>query len=289
MLDTKDRKEPIFRLLDIHVSEIKNHPNTLKDMIFNRHLDGAIIRDVFSKETLDRVVYRLEKSDIMGSIFISPSAKYKEFSKAPDIFGQPIVGTNPNLHDYFAYATAFRKECRKLFQDSFDFEEQIESILRDLSGNLPVRIPNGPEKEQTYASATIRVLPNSHEIKVHVGNEFHRLPQSHHLNNLLDLTDQLSYFVPLSVPEAGGELVVYTLEWDSEERNDKAAEIHHLDNKSLEQYNSMVFAPGAGDLLIFDGGRYYHRVTPVIGSHPRRTIGGFLAFSRDRDAVYYWS
>jgi hypothetical protein len=42
-------------------------------------------------------------------------------------------------------------------------------------------------------------------------------------------------------------------------------------------------------MLLFDGGRYYHRVSKVIGRSPRRTIGGFLGFSRQRDRVYYWS
>jgi len=49
------------------------------------------------------------------------------------------------------------------------------------------------------------------------------------------------------------------------------------------------FRPGPGDLLVFDGGRYYHRVSPGAGAHPRRTIGGFLAFAKDGRSLRYWS
>ena len=290
MSKTNIPKKPILRFLDINASQVESYSSALEDMIINRSFEGMIIREVLPQETVERVVRRLEEDGGgMNSLFRSPSAKIENLDhKPPNLFGHPIVAGKPDLKKYFADAQAFRQGCCELFQGNPDFEERVESVLHYLSGGLPVRIPTGPQG-QTYTSATIRVMPAGHEIKVHVGNEFLRMPQASHLRTMVDLSDQLSYFIPLSVPEAGGELIVYTLEWDLEERSSNTPAIHHLDDHVVEQYESMAFAPGPGDMLLFNGGRYYHRVTPVLGSRLRRTIGGFLAFSQEHDAVYYWS
>ena len=42
-------------------------------------------------------------------------------------------------------------------------------------------------------------------------------------------------------------------------------------------------------MFIFDGGRYFHRVSKVVGERPRYAIGGFLGFSQTHDQLYYWS
>ena len=44
-----------------------------------------------------------------------------------------------------------------------------------------------------------------------------------------------------------------------------------------------------GDLIIFDAGRIWHRVSEVQGTTPRLTIGGFICFSQDDHTVYYFS
>ena len=41
-----------------------------------------------------------------------------------------------------------------------------------------------------------------------------------------------------------------------------------------------------GDLAVFCG---FHKVTPVVGSRRRITMGGFLSFSPTKDKVLYWS
>ena len=43
-----------------------------------------------------------------------------------------------------------------------------------------------------------------------------------------------------------------------------------------------------GDLLLFDGGRIWHQVRPVLGQTNRVTIGGFTALSKNHRKVFYW-
>ena len=58
---------------------------------------------------------------------------------------------------------------------------------------------------------------------------------------------------------------------------------------AFQNFDSTAFAPQPGDMLIFDGGRYFHRVSKVEGVLPRRTVGGFVGFSQNHDRLYYWS
>nr|8AUT_A Chain A, Oxidoreductase [Hapalosiphon welwitschii UH IC-52-3]8AUT_B Chain B, Oxidoreductase [Hapalosiphon welwitschii UH IC-52-3]8AUT_C Chain C, Oxidoreductase [Hapalosiphon welwitschii UH IC-52-3]8AUT_D Chain D, Oxidoreductase [Hapalosiphon welwitschii UH IC-52-3] len=282
--------KPALHFLDINATEVKKYPTAIQDIIINRSFDGMIIRGVFPRDTMEQVARCLEEGNDGGMKSILN--KNEEFgTKVAQIYGHAIVGQSPDLKDYFASSAIFRQACRTMFQGSPDFEEQVESIFHSLSG-LPVEIPTGPEG-QTYTPATIRLLLEGREIAVHVGNDFLLMPAANHLKTLLDLSDQLSYFIPLTVPEAGGELVVYNLEWNPQEV-DKSADAHkYIDEVESKfksnQSQSVAYAPGPGDMLLFNGGRYYHRVSEVIGNSPRRTIGGFLAFSKERNKIYYWS
>jgi hypothetical protein len=278
-------EKPALRILDIHASEVEKYPNTLKDIMFNRSFEGMIIRGVLSPETVEQVVSRLENGAMKSLYLARPTQGVDRKYKPIEVYGQTLIGTSPSdLNKYFDCATAFRQECSILFQGHPGLEERIEAVLHGLSG-LPVRVPKGPEEGQTYTPATIRALFEGDEMPIHAGNQLIRLPQSAHLNTLIDITDQFSYFIPITVPEVGGELIIYTLEWNPEEKSEEKA----VDPMLEQKYESVAVAPNPGDMLVFDGGRYYHRVTPVSGSRPRRTIGGFMAFSKQHDAFYYWS
>jgi hapalindole-type alkaloid chlorinase len=283
-------EKPAIRILDIHMSEVEKYPNTLRDIMFERNFEGVIIREVFPSETVEQVVSRLENG-AMKSIYIdAPSDGTTGTDFVPmGLYGRTLVSSQPDLKEYLNCAGAFQLECRKLFQGDLDFEKRIEKVLKGLSGGLPVQIPSSVEEKKSYTPATIRILYEGNEMPVHAGNEVQRLPNHNHLNHLLDTSFQFSYFIPISIPEGGGELVIYTLEWSPEVRGSDRGDMYHLNESLLEQHKSVTVAPGPGDMLVFDGGRYYHRVSPVLGERPRRTIGGFTGFSKQRDALYYWS
>ncbi|MHC5719332.1 MAG: 2OG-Fe(II)-dependent halogenase WelO5 family protein, partial [Nostoc sp.] len=96
----------------------------------------------------------------------------------------------------------------------------------------------------------------------------------------------------------GGELVIYGLEWDGEElvfentnsKNGYSSRLYQQSHQVFDQqYGSMTFKPNIGDMMLFDGGHFYHCIVPTIGDRTRITIGGFLSFSKEHDTIYYWS
>jgi hapalindole-type alkaloid chlorinase len=286
---------PLFDFLDIDAADLARHPSAVLD-IRERRLDGVIVRGAFGPETVARVVGGLERGE--PPFRCATSRGHPEDAASSHVLGPALASCTPDLVEYFAGAAEFRRSVRALFQGAPDFEGRMEFLFSALAGGRPVSVPAGPDDDTTYTPATFRVLPDGHGIGVHVGHAFLRLPQAKHLSTLLEVSDQLSYFIPLSVPELGGELVVYALERSDveatapepgEAAGDRVDDATGEAAANVELCDEAVFRPGEGDLVLFDGGRYYHRVTPVKGPRPWRAIGGFLAFTRDHTALRYWS
>jgi len=296
--------ESTLKCLDIHASEVAQHPSIVEDLFFKHDYQGVIVREVIPKDCLEAIVQNLETNPTMQSVVLEHgTSDYK----IPRVYGYSLTSSPEDLTMYFQYAEKFRSGCREVFGDYFDFEERMFTILSALAGGLPVSVPTGPNQE-SFKPVGIRWMGDGREIKIHVGKDFLNGPGPSQLHHMVDDHNQLSYYIPLSLPEAGGELVIYNLCWNPEvidsfkpliisevkadrvvynrEQSDSVPE--DLTDQELKQYEHTVFAPGLGDMLLFNGGRYYHRVTPVIGHQVRRTIGGFLGFSQDHDRLYSW-
>lgn len=296
-----------FRLLDIHVSEVENYPGALQDMMFNRRYEGMIIREVFPKDVMEQVAAGIEKygSDF-DSIFVSEEKTGVAHEKGPNFYGWVLAALKKpkDIEEYFAHEPVLRQIYRTLFPANQDYYERMESVFRALAGGKPVKTPTGLEG-QNYCASNLRMIPVGHELRLHVGNDFIKMPQASYLNNLFDLTDQLSFFIPIVTAEAGGKLKIYSLELNEEmdkQRREGFAKMADLSDAELydayssvlaelplDQYESLDLSPDAGDMLLFDGGRYFHQVTRVEGRRTRITTGGFLNFSHEHDTVYYWT
>lgn len=96
----------------------------------------------------------------------------------------------------------------------------------------------------------------------------------------------------LQSPEIGGELEVYDFVWNDTPKHivggmnvvEKKKERENiLLNKKSKKLNLEK-----GDFLLFDGGRIWHQVRPVLGPINRITVGGFTALSKNQREVYYW-
>jgi hypothetical protein len=184
----------------------------------------------------------------------------------------------PSLEVYFRDAERFSPF--ELFAPDCDLEGCIAELLSRLSAERPASVPTLPGMGR-YAGATVRVYPDGTEVPLHC-DTYPPLPCHAHKRELLDPTTQLSWYLPLSLPERGGEIRVYDarfgnlpqqLELDVLER-----EVAHV---------TIEVRPG--DLLVFDGGRYVHRVLGSRGPTPRRTLGGFAGLSKDHARVHFWS
>lgn len=287
-----DRSRPLFDFIHTDMAQLGAHAGALQ-AILNKQLDGIIVRDVLPPATLAAVIERLEADASDRRDF----PMFKGHDNAPYTVGRAIVGTEHDLVDYFRDAVVQRSRLATLFAGHTDYETRIAEVFTTLSGGLPAEVAHSPDGE-AFTPSTVRVLTEGHEIGVHVGNEFARLPQARHLRSLIDMTDQISFFIPLSVPAGGGELVVYGVEHSdmsafmpkttSADQNNVWLEGSKVFN-AFAALDSTAFAPQPGDMLIFDGGRYFHRVSKVEGRAPRRTVGGFVGFSVDHERLYYWS
>ena len=286
-----DPSKPLFEFIMTDVASIGEHAGALQ-AILHKRLDGIIVRNVLSPQALSAAIERLDANTERRKF-----PMFKALDDAPYTVGEPIVGTDHDLVAYFRDAVAQRDRLAALFAGHPAYEARIAEVFRALAGGLPAGVAHAPDG-RAFTPSTVRVLTEGHEIGVHVGNEFARQPQARHLQGLIDMTDQISFFIPLSVPDAGGELVVYGVEHREMSLFMPKTTSAESSNVWLEGtrvfaafagMDSTAFAPGPGDMLIFDGGRYFHRVSKVVGRTPRRTVGGFVGFSQRHDRLYYWS
>jgi hypothetical protein len=288
MVKRHEPGEPLLQFPTIDVAEVHRYSTAVADM-YAGNLDGLIVRGVLPRDTVELVVDRLEQGEFVRDAQAFSDVAHHEVE--PYTIGPTLVAAGADIDAYFTGANMFREKCRTLFRDTVDFEQRIEQTLGALSGGLPVRVPGGPAYG-SYASASLRIRPTGQGFPLHVGSDFLLAPQYQHLASLVDGHVQLSYFVTLTVPESGGELVVYALEWEDMAKHytpEGPSEVNAFLLTMVESFETQWFRPEPGDLLVFNGGRYYHRVAPTIGARPRRTIGGFVARTNTRDAVYYWS
>lgn len=280
---------PLFDYYELSLDELEKFPDAIHDIHLGRY-HGIIVRGVFDPDAAAEVSRRVEQGEapIQRISITSKLARYIPTEDEPTPneadpgFSLGVARMAERDDDwYHAAAAKFRAGCRELFQGLPDFEERITTVLGALAGGRSVQVPAGPDGT-TYTPATIRVLPRNLEIGLHV-EHFAPLSTARWLSRYAEMR-QLSYFVTLQAPEKGGELEVYGLE-QADAEGLGAREFAKL----LQGSGSMSFKPGSGDLIIFDGSRYYHRVAPSQGPRKRITMGGFLLVSRDDKTIYYWS
>jgi hypothetical protein len=286
-------KRANFKFAHIGVDELVKYPDAIND-IYTRKLDIMVVKGVFSRAHMEKVVAALEDPKTVWEKTLQETLdpKQKQFYLLGESL-TPYAGhpDGPDLDHYHQAAATLRAQVKTLFAGGPDFEPRVEEIFRKIAGGRKVEIP-ASQQRGPYAGETIRALPQGTEIPVHVGNYFLETKAYVHLSTLVTLEDQLSYFVVMRKPDEGGELIVYTLEYPDPEApvQDRAPRSGWDDDDRGAKWPSQGFAPETGDLLLFDGGRYYHRVSRVTSAATRWTIGGFLGFSKGaRDTVYYWS
>lgn len=257
--------------------------NNYYDQIYNSEIDGLIVKNALSQFDID--VLKPEKIEQYGVL--------KEGSDFGYVIGRTLNGcAELDLdHSYFDETDRMRGYLDELF--STDYVFFLEQILSRLCGKRKVALPRNANG-RLYKPSTVRVLQQntSNGMPPHIGQEFLSLPQLSDLSNQADVNSQLSFFFMLQPPDVGGELEVYDLVW-----NDTPKELvggMNVIEKKKERENLLMdkdskrLALEKGDLLLFDGGRIWHQVRPVLGQTNRVTIGGFTALSKNHRKVFYW-
>jgi hypothetical protein len=280
------RFEPVMDaplpLLEVTASDLERYPDALSD-VFEARLTGIVIREAFLRQALTAVTERLERGDF--GLDSHPSEHFKGKT-----YGRLLIVGNGELGEYFREAARFRAACARLFAGGPAFETRVEALLTAVAGGREVRVPPGPNGS-SYAPATIRGLQEGGQIDLHCENETVDFPSMWHLSRLIHARNQLSFYVVLGLPDAGGELVIHNARF-AESSGELLHRMERTGTAAIEAiapYGQVIPRTEVGDLLVFDSGRHFHRVTAVKGQRMRWTIGGFLARSLDDRAVYHWS
>jgi hapalindole-type alkaloid chlorinase len=254
-------------------------------------LGGVVLHGVYTSDELARINGALDAR--AGAPPTTQLPGFEGDATPPFLYGHSLMSTGEDLHAYLRDAARMPPALDEIFSGTPPFLPRLERIVRVLADDRPVACAETADG-QLYAPCTIRELPDGHEIGLHIGNAFLCLPQARELARRVSVDAQISFFMPLRRPEAGGELVITDLRWPAvaasyAERTDSVGQLPGVTKRLAGLLPQQLLDPPAGALVVFDGGRFFHRVAPVRGPTPRRTIGGFLAWEQSADAIRYWS
>jgi len=284
--DPAETHDPaFFRIKTIAASDRALHPDALRRMVDRDGLDGVVVRGVITPleaATLDAAIEagdppfpRFEKSGAAGPLGPAWAA------------GPLIHNVDEGIGRYLSLSLIFRLMLQYLFGTHVGagLEERIEQTLSALGGGRPAGLPTSPEG--TYMPANLRTLTPGTALSVHCGNMFAADASYEHLNGIVNTIDQWSWFFQIANPEGGGELRIYEGDWSPDDAFIPTLHVEpEHDVMAGRRWRTVELEPG--DLLIFAGGRIYHRVTEVSGPKSRRTLGGFGTFSDDGTDILYW-
>jgi hypothetical protein len=185
---------------------------------------------------------------------------------------------------------ANREQLTEVF--GFSIEELQLDLLNRISVRRPVQVLD--YLGAPFKGCVMRITPPNGAFYAHVGNQFLEGIQDYQrLADQVDFYDQVSFFLLIERPERGGVLQLYDLQWE-----DTPNVFKHFPGMSTQlreqiferYYRGAVSLPvDAGDMVVFAGGRIWHKVADVKGETNRVTVGGFIAKSRNQAGYYIWS
>jgi len=197
--------------------------------------------------------------------------------------GNTPVG--PSEEAYVNGDLAYQDSISNIFGSKWDIESCFESVMSSLADGRTALRPTFADGTR-FSSCNVRLLPESQSIIPHVDYHYN-LPIYKRISGYMDTTTLVSFFMVLSKPASGGDLVLFDLTNGSPRvpmlangRSDMA--------RIEAEFSQKKYGPEPGDMIIFAAGRCYHKVEKVIGPEPRVTIGGFAALDSQRKNVFYW-
>ena len=284
--------EQLYDFKILNINELMKYPDSLKN-IYHRNIDGFLIKNVLSQEQVKLIVESLPKVDSTKKILrreveIYPRGFAAYFDNAES---DPIS----DLNKYFEDGKNYRQEFVNYF--GIDFEAILIDAFRQISGGREVQVSPGFNNHGCFTSSQIRrFYPDQGALPVHCGNVFQHMYQDFYdeLSKTARIQNQMSYFVLLQKPQSGGELVLYDILWEEGQQMKPFEEmvlsdgtvINPVTNDSIKK---MFINPEPGDMVIFMGGKIWHKVQDVKGTNDRISIGGFFTFSNDDKRVLFWA
>ncbi len=282
-MSTFNNKDVSF---NFEVIEFDAHSNKQSELINDVHqnkIDGFILKNVFSKDEVSTFL------ELTNEIKTSDYLNTNTGTIIPDPFAT-ISDLDERLTNYINKKAKF---------NSFGFDyffSKLDTLLSTVGKPFDVIVPKLRVDSSAAVPATIRhFYPNMGGLFVHCGYLFQvQSPIYYQAVEPMKKEGQLSFFVVMQQPEFGGELTLYDMVWENVNDKDFPENNEYVLDKNgnkvyLKDVISHKFNPEPGDLLVFYGGRIWHRVEPILGTRPRITLGGFINFSEDDKKCFYWS
>ena len=289
---TKHNNDPIYTIVDIDAAQLSEYSNGI-DQLQNREIDGFIIRNVVSNSELKSLIEAHDQIEEDQKFFSDTGMA---------VYPPPFSNIDKTSPSYSEDIKKFYTEAADRWDNfqsdfGFDFEGRIHVTLSKISGGRQVATPRGVNNIGRYNTGCFKhLIPGEGLFKAHCGNLFHKeFPTFYeHMNEISIIENQMSYFMMLEPSKKGGELTLYDLLWENAEirmngdtvLKDKKGKTHDLENQ--RQVKRQELASQAGDMIVFSGGRIWHKVE--LAEQTRRlTCGGFLTRSRDDNSIFTWS
>lgn len=268
----------IYRIETVTLDDLADMPTCFAD-VQNGQLDGVVIKGLFAPDLMAQAV-RVMDEHMDGADELTFGA----------MLGFPLNKCDDSRNEYLAQAEAFVPIHQEVF--GFDIRAFLTDVMRRGSGGRVVDVP--VEGDRPYTPTTFRIMrPGWGGLKAHTGNEFTQLEAESRgmvwLKPRARMMGCLSWFAVAQPAEVGGELRLADLLWDDTPDELKGFDQNNRDDSFFDELGQDVVALDAGDLIVFAGGRIWHKVSDVGGGRDRVTFGGFAALSQDDERFWYWS
>jgi hypothetical protein len=296
-----EAQQNLYDFREVTVDEIKKRPDAIHDMFVGKS-DGFLIKNFMPEHEVDKLLEKLE----------AVRAKKEGLANTDVGFTYPMIFAEYNRQmsflpegerhqaaiDYYLQMEKFNADFASEY--GVDAHAAITSFFHSIGGGRKIDQPEGIDDTGRFPFVTFRYLvPYQGLMSVHCANYFGTtFSEAYaHLNKKVIAKNQMSYFIMLQEPEAGGELSLFNFRWQPGQT--KATP--HEDNEIIQPDGTKMYVqtdpsirknkikPKKGDMILFQGGNIWHRVERVTGNTPRITFGGFLSLSHDKETIYYWS
>ena len=287
------KNERIYNFLDIPFSELNGENSILENIrSVEDGVDGIIIRNVLSSEEIQQIIEDLEAQ---AEKEVKIDAGLNTYPMAFSQIDQASSKDDEKLAEVFRTIESNWGGIKESFR--VPLWQKVIDGLSSISGDVKVEVPKGIGGNGTYNPSTFRRLkPKTGTLVPHCGRYFQKeFPFLFtHMEQDSVLEDQMSFFFTIKESDSDGELVLYDVQWDEAEKRPDHDILEYKDGRKKsftdpKHFRRQAFKPKAGDLLVFAGGRIWHKVSHVQGKTERITFGGFLTPSKDGKRVFAWS
>lgn len=289
--------KPLWDCHEVDATDLAGYENAIWD-IYRRKYDCLIVRGAIPLDVCDKIIANAatmplaEKSVVAGGWTFPPI-----FYTLADALAHADSSTRRKiLTEYFQRCQLLSVQDEALL--GVDIDGLTNAMLQRFSGGCNVAVPKGYKDQGIYAGSTLRAYQGNGLgfTSLQCGNYFQTVSQHfyEHLEQQVDVFDQLAFFFMLQPAEQGGALSLFDLQWEEGQfktQLDDPSTVTLPDKTVQTVYpeQAQILHPQKGDWLIFAAGQIWHRLEPVLGNRERLTLGGFAAYSYDKKTIYHWS